>query len=101
MHTLPRIFRFCTLAPLWGAKLACAPVFAISILQISLIFNNLQLSLLYKVKPYGFTCSLPHMGIHTRAWAGRDTPKINPIFYENCPYTQTPIRTQLATTVRP
>lgn len=101
MHTLPRIFRFCTLAPLWGAKLACAPVFAIAILQISLIFNNLQLSLCTKVKPYGFTCSLPHMGIHTRAWAGRDTPKINPIFYENCPYTQTPIRTQLATTVRP
>lgn len=101
MHTLPRIFRFRTLAPRRGAKLVCAPVFAIGILKISLIFNTLQLSLLYKVKPYGFTCPLPHMGIHTRAWAGRDTPKINPIFYENCPYTQTPIRTQLATTVRP
>lgn len=29
MHTLPRIFRFCTLAPLWGAKLACSPILAI------------------------------------------------------------------------
>lgn len=41
MHTLPRIFRFRTLAPLWGAKLACAPVFAIGMLQILLIFNTL------------------------------------------------------------
>lgn len=94
-HTLPRIFRFYTLATLRVAKVALFWLFSFLHYCNLLIFSRLWLSLCAKVKPYGFTCPCPYMGVHTQAWAGRDTPKNNPIFYENCPYTQTPIRTHL------
>lgn len=94
-HTLPRIFRFYTLATLRVAKVVLFWLFSFLHCCNLLIFSRLRPSLCAKVKPYGFTCPCPYMGVHTQAWAGRDTPKIDPIFYENCPYTQTPIHTHL------
>lgn len=97
MPTLPRIFRLGTVATLWVAKVEVALSECRLKTQKSLILNDFTLSLCAKVKPFGFTWAYMYMGTHIHTWASVTTPKSTPIFVENCPHTQTPIRAQSPT----